>query len=472
MFEKHHYRRASIASIWVAIFGLLLIQFVGLAMDTSLIGLTANQLQNTADAAALAGAMKVRATIAEANALAIATAAANFAVNESVQLAANLENLETGDIVVGHWSRTDALFTPFVVGGTNTLSTNAVQVTARRTDTSLNGALPLVFGKVFNVDTYNIARSAIAMIGGGTGSGIITLADTGCCSLQFDGTIDLIIDTADGCVDPDGQPCEGAIQVNSDGTGENCTGGNAGCGVCGGGNLLVEADEMNIVSEDCWNGNPDINIDPINDYQDYVPDPLASIPPPIPEQGIPAPEPYPVPEGTIDLGEIDDVSGTYGPGYYSGGLRATSAGTTITLLPGVYIMDNIDGGPESGLYVNGGNLIANEVLIYVVGQGVVFLAGNGIIDITPSSDEDDIYWGISIWQSRDNQNPATILGGANMNLEGTLYFPVAPLELGGTGIAVGNQLIAWDLWIHGTGTFNINYDGRYPAPGTKVFLVF
>ena len=63
-------------------------------MDTSLIGLTANQLQNTADAAALAGAMKLSGTFGDVNTLAIATAAANFAANESVQLAPNLENIE------------------------------------------------------------------------------------------------------------------------------------------------------------------------------------------------------------------------------------------------------------------------------------------------------------------------------------------------------------------------------------------
>jgi hypothetical protein len=58
-----------------------------------------------------------------------------------------------------------------------------------------------------------------------------------------------------------------------------------------------------------------------------------------------------------------------------------------------------------------------------------------------------------------------------MNLDGTLYFPVAPLELGGTGISLGTQLIAWTTHVHGTGTFTIAYDGRFPAAGAKVFLV-
>jgi hypothetical protein len=58
-----------------------------------------------------------------------------------------------------------------------------------------------------------------------------------------------------------------------------------------------------------------------------------------------------------------------------------------------------------------------------------------------------------------------------MDLEGALYFPKAPLDIGGDGFSVGNQLIAWTLYIHGNGTFNIAYDGRFPAAGKKVFLV-
>ena len=58
-----------------------------------------------------------------------------------------------------------------------------------------------------------------------------------------------------------------------------------------------------------------------------------------------------------------------------------------------------------------------------------------------------------------------------MNLEGSYYFPVALLEIGGTGIALGNQMIAWNAWIHGTGEFSIAYDGRNPVPGSRVFLV-
>jgi hypothetical protein len=106
-----------------------------------------------------------------------------------------------------------------------------------------------------------------------------------------------------------------------------------------------------------------------------------------------------------------------------------------------------------------------------MGTGVVYLGGNGNINISPSEIEGDTYWGISIFQARDNTNDATIIGSSDMNLEGTYYFPRALLELGGTGIALGNQVIAWQARVHGTGTFTVKYDGRYEIPDFKVILV-
>ena len=129
------------------------------------------------------------------------------------------------------------------------------------------------------------------------------------------------------------------------------------------------------------------------------------------------------------------------------------------------------GGPPAGLVVTGGRLTAHGVMFYVKGNGIVDLGGGGIIDITPSEDESNPYWGISIFQARGNYSEAKITGNGTMNLEGTYYFPVAPVEIGGEGISLGNQLIAWTLYMHGTGTFTVQYDGRFPAPGTKVFLV-
>ena len=430
-------RRRSVVAIWVAITGLLLIGFTGLALDTAFIKLAGQQLQNAADAASLAGAINLRAGVTDARTAAVQIALANKATKQPVQLSQNLENAPDGDIVIGRYDRTEHTFT------LNEEAPNAVKVVARRTSASDGGSVPLFYGPIFGVTQADVSRSATAVIQGTTGAGWVTLCPDCECALEFGGTTDLTLTSTPGWEG------DSAIQVNSDHE----------CAMCGSGSSLhVQAPETNIVGDACWDGNPVLDTY-INPNSPAIPDPLAGLPPP--------------PYGLPDLGTIDNNtgSGTYPPGYYSGGIHITSSVVDIVLQPGIYVVDAIGGGGDSGLYVHGGTLTALEVMFYVIGEGEVNLAGNAVITITPSSDENDPYWGISIFQARDNTNPATIIGSNTMLLEGTYYFPVAPLEIGGTGIALGNQMIAWTVWIHGTGEFTIAYDGRFPVPGARVFLV-
>ncbi len=426
-------RRKGIATTWLAVILLMVVGFSGLALDTGYVLLTKNHLQATADGSALAAARCIRTDITMGRQAAVDLALLNKAAKSPVQLDFNGGNAAGGDIVTGVYDRDAHTFTP------SDESPNAVKVVARRTDTSLGGPLPLFFGPVFSVDTANVAAEAIAMVGGSTGAGLVTLNKTGECSLQMGGNNDLILEAAPGY---DG---EAIIQVNSQDA----------CAACGSGSsLTLDAPQMNIVGSDCWNGNPDLP-DEIYTGQPYLPDPL---------EGVPAP-PLVMP----DLGSIE-TSGTYGPGYYSGGIRLTSSTEFVVLEPGIYYVDGI-GSSDRGLYVNGGNLTALEVMFYVVGDGVIYLGGNGNITITGSDDEANPYWHISIFQARDNTNDATIIGTSGIDLQGTIYIPSALLEVGGTGTALGNQLIVNDLWIHGTGIFTIAYDGAFPAPGNHVFLV-
>ncbi len=83
------------------------------------------------------------------------------------------------------------------------------------------------------------------------------------------------------------------------------------------------------------------------------------------------------------------------------------------------------------LVINGGHFIAHEVMLHIVGNGEVDLAGSGNVEISPISDETDIYWGVSIFQSRTNYNEARVIGTSDTILEGTYYFPNNHLELGG-----------------------------------------
>jgi len=415
-----------IANIWLVVLGLVLIGFVGLACDTGLVLLTANELQRTADASALAAGLRLHNDQTAARDLAVNIAASNTAAGgDPVLLDLNDSNDPAGDIVLGKYDRKTDTFTP------TTADPDAVKVVARRTGGSLSGPLPINFGRIVGVFTVDVSRYAIAMSTGRTGAGLLVLCEDCECALQFGGNNDFILEAGD--------EYDGTVSINVNSADE--------CSTCGGGtSAYISTDEINMVGDACWNGQPTIDAE-LNPDSFPIPDPLVPLPDP--------------PVG-LDRGEISG-SGNFQPGYYSGGLRLSSSSDTVVLDPGVYILDG------EGLHITGGNIIAEGVMFYVVGDGDVRLSGNGMTRITPP--ESGVYEGVSIFQARDNTNTATIVGGSNMDLQGTYYFPSATLNLGGGGTSLGNQMIAYKMEINGNGIFNVQYNGANPDPGNRVFLV-
>jgi hypothetical protein len=143
-------RRHGVALIWTAVIIVVLLGFIGFAVDFAYAFLTANQLQNAADAAALAGADVLPFSSSQAVTNATNTAASNNAAGASVILA-------SGDVELGSYDRTTQTFTP---GGGGS---NAVRVTARRASGSPNGPLHLLFGPIFGVSTVDVSRQAVAI---------------------------------------------------------------------------------------------------------------------------------------------------------------------------------------------------------------------------------------------------------------------------------------------------------------------
>lgn len=171
--------------------------FVALSIDTGHLVTTKNELQNAADAGALAGArelyspdgttiqtgiiykdgtMDVIATKG-CNEIAYNTAISNFSDKNAVEV--NWTDGNTGDVVRGHWSygRGDTVakgfypndsIAPVTLWGVsdedlddNLNFINAVQVTARR------DATPIVsfFAKLFGYDNFKQSATAVAYIG-------------------------------------------------------------------------------------------------------------------------------------------------------------------------------------------------------------------------------------------------------------------------------------------------------------------
>jgi len=179
-----------------------------------------------------------------------------------------------------------------------------------------------------------------------------------------------------------------------------------------------------------------------------------------------------------DLGTIDMQGGQileYGPGYYSGGITMNNG--TLTLTTGIYVLAG------AGLQITGSaNFFAGigdgGVMLYIVSPGCITIQGTGEVMIEEPDAEvatwdciDDFEF-VTIFQARDNTCEALITGTGLFDLEGSLYFPTAHVRISGDGANLGNQFIAWTVEIFGDGEVTIDYDGRFPAPGQKSYLVF
>ena len=456
--KKHSRRNGGIALIWMAITLIVLILFVGLALDYAKVCLAAHQLQNAADAAALAGARIVRVSEPNARIQAQYIAGLNFTEGNSVILNLNTDNNLNGDIVIGRFYYDERGFVPLqnLPAG---IGPDALKAVAKRTE-SEHGPIPLIFGPIANVNTTNVSRVAIAQALGGWGAGIIALDCYKSPGLSIGGAAtDLTL-------------IGGGIQVNSNADVAFYTNKNT---------KYVPVPEIINV-----NGGVDDKKLPAailavtNTGAPQMPDPLC---PDAQCDGtvagsdcLPVPAFGPVIQTETVRGSTDPcVPKTIGPGYYPGGIELLSSNETLHLEPGIYILDAI-GANKGGLYVNAGNLFGEDVMLYITGGGKIDIQGGGTIVLNQNNEFKGYpfapYEGMTIYQDRNDTNPAVIQGTNTLNIGGTLYFPRNHVEVTGTGGGFGTQLISNTIEIGGTGTIKINYDGRNPFPANKAIIVY
>ncbi|MFC1805449.1 pilus assembly protein TadG-related protein [Planctomycetota bacterium] len=454
--------RRGMSLIWVAFLGIALIIMVGFSIDVGWVLWVAHQLQTTADAAALSGALVVREDIVAAHDQPIAVAYANEAAGDPVQFVPNEANLAEGDVVIGEYLISDKLFSP-------TLSEpNAVKAVARRTADSPNGAVPLIFGPIFGIDSWDVARYAIAVNGGGKNIGLIVLDPSQPKALNLQGNPTLDVDRR-------------GIQVNS----------TSSLAAFGGGSYHVVATDLNITGDTNMEEEPGKLEADLSIGQRPFPDPLAWMA----ERGYDPPTYYAGTEfmttdkGTANISNSVDIDGLddpdvalaphLQPGYYSGGIDHHNG--AVILEPGIYVLGGI------GLKVwSNADFIADGVMIYITGTGYLDLGGGGLVYITPLERSRDyspydpvpdgcekIYEGISVWQDASGTPlaPSSIQGGSDFDINGMLYLPSADMELGGNGGTIGNSLICNTAKITGDGNATIDYDDKYTVPAGGAYLV-
>ncbi len=488
-------RARGIAMVWTTLLLFVLVGLLGLSVDWGKAGWNVHELHNAADAGALAGALVVKIDEVQARQMAILTAFKNTTEARPVTVADNPANAVDGEVVLGRWIRQEHRFVETDV------SPNAVKVVGNRLGARDDApSLRLHFGPVFNTDTVGVSRHAIAWCRGSTGAGIIVLADDPSGFPGWNHDTSFPIDggtTIDLRGKKDGEDIVGDIQVN--GTADDLPWAAARLM---GSSAEIWAGEMNVVggtnpsADDAgaWAavyGDPSCPFS-VNPQSPRIDDPLAGVEPP---------DISTMPVGSDTTGKTygyDPLTGkfptitggtlTLNPGYYPGGIDMS--GGSLTLNPGVYAFGGakVKNNPPGLVITGGGSLTANGVMLYITGDptgaktgvkpeyGRIDLGGNGSVQIasrgdilTPPQVEGEM--GIAIWQDRSNPSYGRIIGTTAMKITGTIYCGYNAMEVGGTADQTGNQLIAGALWLHGTVSLGIAYDGRNSVESYKSILV-
>jgi Putative Flp pilus-assembly TadE/G-like len=155
---------------------------------------------------------------------------------------------------------------------------------------------------------------------------------------------------------------------------------------------------------------------------------------------------------------------TLQPGVYRGGIKIQQS-AHVKLSSGVYILEG------GGLEVSDqARLSGSSVLFYNTSgsyaAGPITINSQGKIKVSAATS--GLYQGISIFQDRSNTQSLSLTGNGNTDFEGTVYAPLAAVNLtangGGNGKAdiVGGAYVCKSMVISGTGNINVDLNGNGP----------
>ena len=226
--------------------------------------------------------------------------------------------------------------------------------------------------------------------------------------------------------------------------------------------------------------------------QPYVPDPLASIPPP-------AVQPQPLQSSPTSSDPCTTAGGHPGLAVNQQGNRTVTlnpgmycyiqGGNSIdyVLNPGIYYID----GQNSGAY--GIQLTGDSTLSTVPGTGVmiylstnagrVYMYGNADIDISACRSTDPgawcvgslaVYSGMLFYADRSYTRTISMIGNAHWDAIGTIYAAGSALDLSGNGVDnnLSSMIVANTIRLGGSSNTVVNYDpGLNVTPPTTVSLV-
>jgi len=148
--KKEGTRRRAVTLVFFVAMLVVVFAMVAFALDIGQIVLVRTELQVAADAAAIGAASKLGVSYEEVYSVARNIAGRHQAGNKALEV-------PEADVEIGIWDATRRTFIPNPdrIG-------NAVRVTAYR-DEAHSGEVPLCFARIFNVLSYKISASAVAM---------------------------------------------------------------------------------------------------------------------------------------------------------------------------------------------------------------------------------------------------------------------------------------------------------------------
>ncbi|HYE62919.1 MAG TPA: pilus assembly protein TadG-related protein [Phycisphaerales bacterium] len=404
--------RRGIAIVWVSIAIVVMLSLVGLALDTGYAVLVGNQLQNGADAAALAGAQTVATDQATARARASTAGAANSAAGSSLTFDQNT------DVEVGYFHPSTKVFTASGV------LPNAVRAHARRTGTA-HGAVPLLFGAAYGSPTMDMTRDAVASINVSVSPALLVMDPTGEYALDLTGSARIRVPN-------------GGVLVNSSHPNGTRLGGSS----------ILDTPALAITTSSI----PDISHLTGQLATNRAPqsDPMAWLPEPTPG---PAVETNKVVVGTGNTRTLE-------PGYYPGGINVRG---TLVMNPGIYILDD-DFEANSQASVTG-----NGVMIFLRGSANMGFNSDGMtLLLNPPTS--GLYQGVTIFQQRGNTAASSLPVSGTAIPNGTIYIPSAQLNITSSGGSGGVKLLVWRLNVSGSGTLTITGQNQISTTGNP-FLV-
>ncbi len=447
-----------IALAWTAIVLVVMIGMVGLSIDWGKAVWNVHQMQNAADAAALAGAQVVKF-----DPTAAIPRAYDIGLENHVDgLAVTLSKTDGVDITVGRWIRQHREFLA------TTDTPDAVRVRVRRGDKlgSDRPPLAMLFAPLFGTNPVNASREAVAWDCTYSGAALICLSTTAQPALKIWGNAEVDVSN-------------GGIHVNSSATPAVQVGGSA----------EIECGFLNSVGET----QPGADAAAWDSYFKSLPfsvntqdtsgvtaidDPVAAAMGGNNELDLPRDAGGNLIYGTVKTGTTITKAGaatinsscTLGPGYFPGGITM-KGGKTIVLDPTLGWDSSTMGQPVFflggvGLIANNGSLTGHGVTIYITDakSAKLDLGGNITIDLTSPGDEAgtsvDGMAGISIWVDPDNTNDVTLNGCVGEGVAGTLYFPGSHVDIEGTPGDGCTQLIAASMDVTGNVNIGVDYDKR------------